>query len=104
MCRVANSPCCVRGRVGRDRLRRVAVVAVTDRTTTEIRVVCANYGTAGHSNHVWAKRDMAKARQSVIDAQHRADVGNPTAYYRAEAPYQIQTREVGPWVPYVEGD
>ena len=70
---------------------------------TEIRVVCANYGAAGHASHTWPKRDLDKARQSVIDAQHRAEVGNPTAYYRGEAPYRIQVREVGPWTDW-EGE
>ena len=62
----------------------------------EIRVVCANHGQAGHADHAWNRPTLAKAKQSVIDLDHRAEM-NRTAYYHHEAPYRIETREVGAW-------
>lgn len=63
----------------------------------EWRLVCAQHGTSGHSSHTWAKRDEAKARQSKRDADHHAEM-NPTTWYAREAPYEVQSREVSPWV------
>lgn len=70
----------------------------------EIRVVCQQHGkAAGHAQHTWQKRDMKKARQAVIDSEHHREM-HPTNFYKAELPYRIETREVGPWVEYVEED
>jgi hypothetical protein len=66
---------------------------------TEIRIVCANYGKKGqssHSSHAWNKTTMAKAKQSLIDLDHRAEL-HPNSYYANEAPYRIQVREVTAW-------
>lgn len=63
----------------------------------EWRLVCAHYGTSGHSAHVWPKRDEAKARQSKLDADHHAEM-HPKTWYGREAPYQVQSRKVEPWV------
>ena len=63
---------------------------------TEYRVVCARFGTAGHSSHVWVKKDRAKALQSKTDADHHADM-HPKSFYAKEAEYRIQTRTVTEW-------
>ncbi|KKM70960.1 hypothetical protein LCGC14_1435540 [marine sediment metagenome] len=70
--------------------------------TTEHRVVCDRFGTRGHgnrhANHVWPKRDKKKAVQAVIDANHHAEtVVGPDHFYRQEAPYRRQEREVTAW-------
>jgi hypothetical protein len=66
------------------------------RPKTEWRVVCSRYGTSGHSSHAWPKGTEAKARQSVIDADHHAEM-NPGTFYAKEAPYVVESREVAPW-------
>lgn len=67
------------------------------KTKTEIRVVCANYGTSSrHTSHVWPKATLEKAKQACIDAAHRAEM-HPTAYYVGESPYRVQVREVTKW-------
>ncbi len=67
------------------------------KTKTEFRVVCAKFGTQGHSDHVTVKHDKAKAVQSVIDANHHAEVVSEGHFYKGEAPWRIQEREVGAW-------
>ena len=62
----------------------------------EWQVVCANHRQAGHADHAWKRGTLAKAKQSVIDNNHRASM-NKAAWYTNEAPYKIQTREVGAW-------
>ncbi len=62
----------------------------------EHRIVCAKHGERGHSSHAYPKRDLAKAQQDVIDANHRAEVGK-TDFYRGEAPWTVERREVSPW-------
>ena len=62
----------------------------------EYRIVCANHGTSGHSSHALVKNDLKKAKQSVIDLNHRAEMKS-NLFYGKEAPYVIETREVGPW-------
>ncbi|KKN26547.1 hypothetical protein LCGC14_0873740 [marine sediment metagenome] len=70
-------------------------------TTTEFRVVCSRFGTRDHSGHVSVKtgNDAEKrAVQAVIDANHHAEtVVGSDHFYRQEAPYRIQTREVSEW-------
>ena len=65
-------------------------------TETEWRVVCAHQGTPGHTDHAWVKGNEKKARQAVIDSNHRAEM-KPKSFYADEAPYQVESREVGPW-------
>lgn len=62
----------------------------------EFRITCARHGTPGHQSHVWVKKDLKKAKQSKIDADHNAEM-NPEHFYAKEAPYRIEVREVGPW-------
>jgi len=65
----------------------------------EVRIVCVNYGKKGqghHSSHTHGKRDLATAKQSVVDLDHHAEM-HPTSYYSREVPYRIQTREVSKW-------
>ena len=66
-------------------------------TKTEWRLTCSQHGTKGHSSHTWPKRDEAKARQSKLDADHHAEM-HPTTFYAREAPYVVESREVGPWI------
>ncbi len=66
----------------------------------EYRVVCAKFGTQGHSDHVTVKKGKdakRKAIQSVIDANHHADMVSEGHFYKGEAPWRIQEREVGAW-------
>lgn len=68
----------------------------------EYRVVCAHFGTGSrHSAHKWEKRSKDakhKAKQAVIDLNHHADVTRPEdSFYRNEAPYRVQIREVTAW-------
>lgn len=63
---------------------------------TEYRVVCVRFGTQGHSGHVKTKPTKAKAKQSVIDQNHHAEL-HPDHFYAREAPYRIQTRETTAW-------
>lgn len=71
----------------------------------EWRVVCAHHGNSmDHRSHTWGKRDQAKAEQSVIDLDHKAQQnadavagGAAKRWYADEAPYRVQVREVGEW-------
>lgn len=64
----------------------------------EFRVVCAHFGThTRHSSHKWNKQNVKKAEQSVIDLNHHREMQD-SSFYRNEAPYRIQTREVTAWV------
>ena len=62
----------------------------------EHRMVCAKHGERGHSTHAYPKRDLAKATQDKLNADHKAEM-DKTDFYRGEAPWVIQTREVGKW-------
>lgn len=69
---------------------------------TELRVVCANYGTSGHSTHVWPKKDLAKAKQALRDAAHHAEmmIGQEGRHwYLEEVPHRIEERTVSEWTP-----
>jgi len=65
-------------------------------TKTEYRMVCAHHGERGHSSHAYPKGTLAKAEQSKIDSDHRAEMA-PTDYYAGEAPWVVESREVGAW-------
>jgi len=63
---------------------------------TEYRMVCANYGTTGHSSHAWARKVRAKVEESIeVANEHAAKVGTP--FRLGETPYRIQTRTVTKW-------
>jgi hypothetical protein len=70
-------------------------------TKTEHRIVCRLFGKKGlgnfHTNHVWLKRDKKKAIQSLIDLTHHADTVSQDHFYKREAPYRRQEREVTEW-------
>ncbi len=66
------------------------------KSNVEHRMVCAKHGQRGHSSHAYIKKNLAKAQQDTIDANHRASQGS-TFFYKEEAPYVIQRREVGAW-------
>ncbi len=70
---------------------------MTKKPKTEYRVVCAKFGTRGHSQHVHIKASKAKAVQSVIDANHHADVVSEGHFYKGEAPWRTQERDVSAW-------
>ncbi len=69
-------------------------------TEYEYRVVCAHLGEATrHSSHKWDKRGKdrkKKAAQSVTDLNHHREMQS-SHFYRNEAPYRVQVREVGAW-------
>lgn len=67
----------------------------------EYRIVCAHFGSADHGSHAWPKRDLEKARQSKIDLDHHASIQS-SSWYRREAPYDVQTREVEEWATVTE--
>ena len=80
---------------------------MTKKPKVEWRVTCAQFGTAGHSNHSWIKKDEKKARQSVIDANHHAEMlmnKGTKSWYLNEAPYVLERREVGPWTEVTEDE
>ena len=63
---------------------------------SEYRMACTGEG-AGHSRHNWVKKDMAKAVQSTIDANHHAGQ-HPDGFYNKQcAPYVVEVREVSNW-------
>lgn len=72
------------------------------KTKTVYRIVCVKQGNdRGHTTHAYSKSSLAKATQAVIDADHHSEmviakvgVGN---YYLNEAPWRIQSREIGEW-------
>ena len=64
---------------------------------TEHRIVCRLHGTQGHSRHIWPKRDRKHAVQSVIDANHHAEMMSQDHFYKREAPHRRQEREVTDW-------
>ena len=69
-------------------------------TDYEYRVVCAHFGKARHEQCKWTKhgKDAAhKAKQSVIDLNHKSDMRPDNNFYKDEAPYRVQTREVTAW-------
>lgn len=63
---------------------------------TEYRMACTGEGRQ-HSKHNWGKKNMAKANQSVLDANHHAEMHPDGFYNRACAPYVVETREVSNW-------
>ena len=64
-------------------------------TTNEYRVVCAHFDEDFHQLHKWPKGDSARAKQSVIDLNHRAEM-QPDFYVNC-APYKVQQRETQEW-------
>ena len=73
----------------------------------EYRMVCAQHGTRGHGTHAYTMpTDKTRRDQKLIDANHHSEMlgakqeirSRSKAYYLAEAPWQIQKREVGRWV------
>ena len=70
-------------------------------TKKEWRVSCTGKG-QGHRTHHWQKNDPKKARQSVIDLNHHAEM-HPDTYYRVCAPYVVESREVAPWEVVANG-
>jgi len=68
--------------------------------TIEHRVVCARFGTAGHSQHYSTKTGTgarAKAIKSVKEANDHARRSPQGHWYKGEAPYRRQQREVSAW-------
>lgn len=66
----------------------------------EYRIVCKHFGTRGHSGHEVTKRGKgagAKARKALKDQNDHAARSPIGHWYRGEAPYKLQTREVTPW-------
>lgn len=72
---------------------------------TEYQVVCARHGKEPHHrSHAYPKATLQKAKQAVIDNDHQSEMNakkaeNPTRYKYAagEAPWRVETREVGQW-------
>ena len=64
----------------------------------EYRVVCGGEGRQ-HRSHQWPKKDLKKAKQSVIDANHHAEMHPESFYAKFCAPYRIESREVRDWGP-----
>ncbi len=69
-------------------------------TELEYRIVCAHFGTSSrHTSHKFDKKGKdrkRKAKQSVIEANHQAEM-TTDGFYSNEAPYRVQTREVSAW-------
>ena len=66
-------------------------------TKLEYRIVCAHFGDGTrHTSHRFPKGNMKKARQSVTDLNHQAEM-RTEGFYSNEAPYRVQTREVEAW-------
>jgi hypothetical protein len=65
------------------------------------RIVCAHYGTAGHTTHHYSKGTLEKALQSKIDNDHRSEMAR-TDWYAGEAPWRIETSEKVEWVDITE--
>lgn len=69
---------------------------------TEFRLVCAKQGIdEGHKAHAYLK-PQDRVQQALIDANHNSDTagvgtGRVGDYYTGEAPWRIQSREIGPW-------
>jgi len=64
----------------------------------EFATACAHYPAPGHQRHLRIRSSEAKARQAVIDSDHHAAM-HPDLWYAGEAPYQLLTRELSPWIP-----
>ena len=62
----------------------------------EWRMVCAKYDDDGHQLHKYEKSTRHKAEQSVIDANHRADM-DEGYFYEGCAPYEVQSRPRQDW-------
>lgn len=74
-----------------------------NKTKTEYRVVCASYGTPRHGQHAKTKTTLAKAKLAAQDANDHAamlDERGGRHWQIDEAPYRVQTREVGAWADY----
>lgn len=63
----------------------------------EYRVVCVDFGLDGHQLHKWTKLTEGRALQSVIDADHAAEVSPGGFYNRTCAPYRAQSRPITEW-------
>jgi hypothetical protein len=62
----------------------------------EYRIVCSGANEHAHRRHQYPKATLAKARQSVIDGDHDADM-HPGHYVSVCAPWSIETRDVSKW-------
>ena len=66
--------------------------------STEIRVVCDQYGTIQHHLHHWPKYTMEAAKQLVTDLTHRMEV-RPESMGGMQrcGGWHVETREVSEW-------
>ena len=75
---------------------------------TEYRLICAKYGKdRGHRSHAYRKSAKEKAEKGRLDAnRHTAKLindktpeerGRAGDYYSGEAPWVVQSREIGEW-------
>ena len=64
--------------------------------STEYRMKCSGEGRS-HRSHNYPKKNMAKAVQSAMDANHHAEVKPDGFYNKFCAPYVVETREVSDW-------
>ena len=68
---------------------------------TEYRVVCSRFGEGfRHREHKWEKKGKdrkQKTEKSVIELNRHAEMASEDHFYKDEAPYQMQTREVTDW-------
>jgi len=70
----------------------------------EYRMICAQFGTRGHGTHAYRMPTDSKIRaQTVIDANHHSEMladrnqNGRSSWYRNEAPWTIEKREIGKW-------
>ena len=80
------------------------------KTKTVYRIVCAKQGNdRDHTTHAYSKNSLAKATQARIDADHHSEMvartnsPGPGNYYLNEAPWRIETREIGEWTDVSDG-
>ena len=69
---------------------------MADLPAHEYRLVCTGEG-PGHRTHRYTKRDLAKATQAAIDANHHAEQHPTHMVYRACRPFMVERRLVGAW-------
>lgn len=69
----------------------------------EIRIVCPNFGTRGHSTHAYNKKDKAAAVKAVevldLRMAHNAKTLNDGhySYWKSEVGYRIESRTITAW-------
>ena len=71
--------------------------------TMQYRMTCAKYGELGHQLHHFVKSSKHSAEQSVIDANHKAEMDRYQTMI-ACAPYRVQAREVTEWADLYQGE